>query len=67
VIPRDVMTTLFEPFRRPRSSGRGLGLGLYIAKQIAEAHGGDVTARSNDATGTVFTVRLPSVLPSPSS
>jgi two-component system sensor histidine kinase/response regulator len=64
VIPRDVMTTLFEPFRRPRSSGRGLGLGLYIAKQIAEAHGGDVTARSSDTTGTVFTVRLPSGPPS---
>jgi two-component system, sensor histidine kinase and response regulator len=59
-IPRDVLATLFEPFRRPRGSGRGLGLGLYIAKQIAEAHGGDVTAHTAEPTGTVFTVRIPS-------
>lgn len=58
-IPSDVMTTLFEPFRRSRNGTGGLGLGLYIAKQIAKAHGGDVTARSSEATGTVFTVRVP--------
>lgn len=58
-IPRDVLTTLFEPFRRPRNKSGGLGLGLYIAKQIAQAHGGDVTAQSSEATGTVFTVRVP--------
>jgi signal transduction histidine kinase len=36
-----------------------LGLGLYIAQQIAVAHGGTIEARSSDATGTCFTVRLP--------
>lgn len=41
---------------RPRSS---LGLGLYIAKQIAIAHGGDITVQSDDVTGTVFTVEIP--------
>lgn len=41
---------------RPRSS---LGLGLYIAKQIAEAHGGDITVESDDARGTVFTAEVP--------
>jgi two-component system sensor histidine kinase/response regulator len=48
-IPRDVMATLFEPFRR----------GLYIAQQIARAHDGDVSAESSDGAGTLFTVRLP--------
>lgn len=41
---------------RPRSS---LGLGLYIAKQIAVAHGGDIVVRSNDVDGTVFNVDVP--------
>jgi signal transduction histidine kinase len=58
-VPSDVMATLFEPFRRSRNGSGGLGLGLYIAKQIAKAHGGDVTVRSSEAAGTVFTVRVP--------
>jgi len=37
---------------------RGLGLGLYIVREIAKGHGGDVEARSDDRE-TVFTVRLP--------
>lgn len=41
---------------RPRSS---LGLGLYIAKQIAVAHGGDIDVRSDDLNGTAFTVWIP--------
>jgi signal transduction histidine kinase len=36
----------------------GLGLGLFICRQIATAHGGDVSVRS-DETATVFTVRFP--------
>ena len=58
-IPSDAAATLFEPFRRTRSRSGGLGLGLYIAKQIAKAHGGDVNLQSSDASGTVFSVRLP--------
>lgn len=41
---------------RPRSS---LGLGLFIAKQIAMAHGGDISVVSDAASGTLFTVALP--------
>ncbi|TFW08131.1 HAMP domain-containing histidine kinase [Oxalobacteraceae bacterium OM1] len=41
---------------RPRTS---LGLGLYIAREIAEAHGGTIAVTSNDADGTTFIVRLP--------
>ncbi len=58
-IPTEVMTTLFEPFRRSRNQTGGLGLGLYIAKQIAKAHDGDIAARSSPESGTIFTVRLP--------
>ncbi|BDG01785.1 hypothetical protein AMOR_07810 [Anaeromyxobacter oryzae] len=49
---------LFEPFRRAGHDTRGLGLGLYIVKEIARAHGGEVAARSADGS-TVFEVVLP--------
>ncbi|MES2562923.1 MAG: ATP-binding protein, partial [Pseudomonadota bacterium] len=55
---------IFEPLKRgqqqentPAASG-SLGLGLYIAREIAKGHGGAIDARS-DETGTVFAVRLP--------
>jgi len=59
VIPASQLEGLFEPFRR-RASGatRNLGLGLFIVREIARAHGGSVAARSA-AEGTTFTVRLP--------
>lgn len=60
-IPRDTLTTLFDPDKRPHdgSSKEGLGLGLYIAWHVVEAHGGDIRVESTDADGTRFFVRLP--------
>lgn len=62
-IPAGQVAHLFEPFRRgddERSQRRrGLGLGLYIAVQVAAAHGGTIRVRSDAATGTTFSVRLP--------
>jgi PAS domain S-box-containing protein len=56
---------IFEPFRRgKRPSGEGLGLGLYIAKQIAEAHGGRISVESALERGTSFKVWLPRRAPS---
>jgi PAS domain S-box-containing protein len=56
---------IFEPFRRgKRPAGEGLGLGLYIAKQIAEAHGGRITVESSLEQGTSFKVWLPRRPPS---
>ncbi|MDB5364914.1 MAG: sensor histidine kinase [Rhodospirillales bacterium] len=56
-----LMPRLFHPYARPSTDRHrgGLGLGLYIASKIAEAHGGELLARS-DANATVFTFRLPS-------
>jgi two-component system sensor histidine kinase/response regulator len=55
-----VATRLFEPFASGarHSEARGLGLGLFIVRQIARAHGGDVSARSG-AGRTSISVRLP--------
>ena len=59
-IPADAMENLFSPFERgqARSSLQGLGLGLYISSQIAQAHGGDLTAKS-EGRETTFTFRMP--------
>lgn len=58
-IPVDVQTQLFRPYYRGRGgNNQGLGLGLYIAAQIAHAHGGTLTVAS-DAQGTLFTFRMP--------
>lgn len=59
-IPPATMERLFQPFHRGdvESSLKGLGLGLYIASQIAEAHGGTIEVRS-DTDETRFTFRMP--------
>jgi len=52
--------TLFDPFERGQdaSNARGLGLGLYIVREVTRAHGGTVTVVSNES-GTTFRVALP--------
>jgi signal transduction histidine kinase len=60
-IPADVLPFIFHPFRRARtepSATGNLGLGLYIAHQIALAHGGTLDAHSADGR-TTFAMRLP--------
>jgi phosphoserine phosphatase RsbU/P len=59
-IPQAAMRLLFKPFFRgdSRPAQQGLGLGLHIAAQIAEAHGGALTA-SSDETETRFTFTMP--------
>jgi signal transduction histidine kinase len=52
-IPAERLKTLFEPFQSGGTQG-GLGLGLYIAKQFVQAHGGDVHARSEPGEPTTF-------------
>lgn len=59
-IPPAAMERLFEPFERGavRPSAQGLGLGLYIAAEIARAHGGTLNVESSPAQ-TKFTFRMP--------
>jgi PAS domain S-box-containing protein len=60
-IPADQLAVIFEPYRGAPAKGkksRGLGLGLYITRQIVLAHGGDIAVTSN-AQRTTFTVTLP--------
>lgn len=59
-IAPDVLPRLFEPFQRgpDEQRARGLGLGLFIAREIATAHGGRLEAASG-AEGTVFALVVP--------
>ncbi|MDD2057853.1 GAF domain-containing sensor histidine kinase [Pseudomonas sp. GD03860] len=60
-IAAHVLAQLFQPFARPHSDTpqSGLGLGLYIANQIALAHGGRMEVISSREAGTLFSFRLP--------
>ncbi len=56
-IPDDVVARLFEPFFTTRAEGTGLG--LSIARNIARAHGGDVTLAENTPALVRFEITLP--------
>lgn len=60
-IAPQLMPLLFEPFTRSeaRQRGEGLGLGLYIASQIAAAHNGTLSVNSTPESGTCFVARIP--------
>ena len=57
-IPEKVRARLFEPFTGQGRAG-GSGLGLAIARELARAHGGDVTLAKSDKTGTTFRIIIP--------
>ena len=65
-IPQDVLPRLFESFYRGEGAraqdadgARGTGLGLAIARGFIEAHGGQITAASDERSGTTFSFTLP--------
>ncbi len=58
-IPASVLPVLFEPFRRGDGSPHGLGLGLYIVREIVRSHGGAIEVRSTASEGTTFVSRWP--------
>jgi two-component system sensor histidine kinase HydH len=51
------LTTIFEPYFTTKPDGTGLG--LWIAQQIARAHGGDIVAANAPEGGAIFTLRVP--------
>jgi signal transduction histidine kinase len=59
----DALPRLFERFRQAHTGRGGSGLGLAIVRAIVEAHGGSVTAESQEGKGSRFTVVLPKKVP----
>lgn len=64
-IGQEELKSIFERFRRADASRSretgGYGLGLAIAKAMAEAYGGSIAAESNHGSGSTFSVRLPAL------
>jgi two-component system, chemotaxis family, CheB/CheR fusion protein len=59
-ISRDDLPHLFKRFYGAAAAGQvGLGLGLYITKELVDAHGGRISVESHEGEGALFTVRLP--------
>lgn len=69
VIAPEDQQHIFDPFMRivsadgERAQQKGMGLGLYIAKQIALAHGGSIQVHSSAERGTTFELHLPRRIP----
>lgn len=63
-VPEDARERLFTRFSSNRAGG-GKGLGLYLARQIAEAHGGTVRYLPRSGGGSLFRVELPLLTPLP--
>ncbi len=65
-IPTEALPRLFDRFYRAENvqtaSIKGLGLGLYIAKSLVEAHGGTMTVASTLGEGSTFAFTLPYAL-----
>lgn len=66
VIPADSLRAVFDPLVQlpvvEQQSGRpttSMGLGLFIASEITRAHGGSISVKSDERSGTVFRVQLP--------
>jgi signal transduction histidine kinase len=60
-IPAAAIPYIFEPLRRGRleDAAGSIGLGLFIARAVVSAHGGDIRVTSSSAAGTTFKVTLP--------
>ncbi|MFH1481157.1 MAG: ATP-binding protein, partial [Pseudomonadota bacterium] len=58
-IPEKDLSKIFDPFFTTKPPGQGTGLGLSIAYEIIASHGGKIMVKSQEGTGTTFSIRLP--------
>jgi PAS domain S-box-containing protein len=58
-IPKETLSSIFDPFYTTKRPGRGTGLGLSIAKSVMKEHTGSIEAANSPDGGAVFTVTLP--------
>jgi signal transduction histidine kinase len=56
-IPEEKLNNLFRPFQSTKA--KGMGLGLTFCKKTVEAHGGNISVKSERGKGTTFTIVIP--------
>jgi two-component system NtrC family sensor kinase len=62
-IPEELQRKVFDPFFTTKASGKGTGLGLWVSYSIVEKMGGTITVNSKAGGGSLFTVKIPIVVP----
>lgn len=62
-MPAEIQKRVFDPFFTTKDTGKGTGLGLWVSYGIVEKLGGTIKLQSTVGKGSMFTVRLPVVLP----
>ena len=62
-IAQEDLYNIFDPFFTTKEVGQGTGLGLHIAYDIIQSHGGSIEVESVQGQGTIFSIRLPRVAP----
>jgi C4-dicarboxylate-specific signal transduction histidine kinase len=62
-IPKETLSSIFEPWFTTKPPGRGTGLGLPVVRTILQEFGGDLSVESEVGKGSAFTFRLPSASP----
>jgi len=58
-IPQKVLDKIFQPFFTTKPTGQGTGLGLSLSYDIIKAHGGEISVKTEENSGTAFIVLLP--------
>jgi len=58
-VPAAVLSRMFSPFVTTRAGSGGTGLGLYLCRETARRHGGDLSVFNRPEGGAVFSLRLP--------
>lgn len=58
-VPPEILPRIFERHTTSKTQGGGLGLGLFLAKRIAELRGGELSVESKPGEGARFTLCLP--------
>lgn len=64
-VPAEVLARMFSPFVTTRADSGGTGLGLYLCRETARRHGGDLSVFNSPGGGAIFSLRLPAESPKP--
>ena len=62
-IPKDIIPSVFELFFTTKQEIKGSGLGLALAKNVIQDHGGEISIESKEGKGTSVNIQIPVFIP----